>query len=93
MNKLLESKIAGWVALVLVIALIVITFSMRSVWWSFFDLFFIFMMVFAHLAALYLRKFSPAASATLDRVALVCGCLTILAIIGEYIAFQFIPDI
>ena len=91
MNKLLESRAAAWTALILVIILIIVTFRMRSVWWSFIDLFFVFMMVFSHLAALYLKRMSPQAGRTLDRVAFVCALLTVVAFVGEYIAFQFIP--
>ena len=93
MNKLLESRAAAWTALILVIILIIVTFRMRSVWWSFIDLFFVFMMVFSHLAALFMKRMSPQAGRTLDRVALVCGVLTVAAFIGEYIAFQFIPAV
>lgn len=90
MNKLIQSRTAAWSALVLVITLIIVTFGIRSAWWSFFDLFFIFMMAFSHLAALYLRRFSASASATLERIAMVCGVLTVVAFIAEYLAFLFV---
>lgn len=63
---------------------------MRSAWWSYSDLFFIFMMAFSHLAALYLKRFSASASKTLEQVAMACGVLTVLAFIVEYLLFLFL---
>lgn len=76
--------------LVIVLVVIVLTFKMRTRWWAMTDVFFIFMAVFAHLMALMLGSYSPVASRKLDMAALVCLCLGVLALIGEYVAFQFI---
>lgn len=76
--------------LLVVLVIIVLTFKMRTQWWAMTDLFFIFMAVFAHLMALLLGSYSPVASRKLDVAALVCACLGVVALIGEYIAFQFI---
>lgn len=85
---MLKSKIAALAALVLVIVLIGVTFSMRPAWWCFFDIFFAFMMVFCHLLALQLVKMSKAASRKLDTAAMVFGVLTVIALIVEYIVLH-----
>lgn len=88
MNRLLNSKVVAWVALILVVILIIVTFKMRPVWWAFIDLFFAFMMVFCQLMGLYVKRFSIPSGKTLQTIAAVCGGLTVLSLIGEYIAFQ-----
>lgn len=89
MVSLTKSKIWGWLAMAIVIAIIIITFPARTEWWIFFDIFFAFMMVFFHLLALYLKK-ATAISRTLDFWAFIFGVLTVLAIIGEFIAMQYL---
>lgn len=88
MGKFRNSKIVAWLALCVVVTVICVTFSLREQWWSFIDIFFAFMMVFSHLLALYLGKMSKSAAGKLDRLSLIFGIMTILAIIGEYIAWQ-----
>ena len=74
--KLIESKIAAWVALVMVVVLTCVTFPMfREYWWSFSVEFFAFMMVFSQLASLYLGRISPVAGKQLRMCALVFGIL------------------
>ncbi len=90
MSKILKSKIAALLLLLLIVVLIILTFKLRFAWWACFDMFFAFMMAFAHLASLFLEKFNPYASKTLDGIALWCGILTIVALIGEYIAYSII---
>lgn len=90
MNRLLKSRATAWVALVVVVAVIIATFKMRTVWWCFIDEFFAFMMVFSQLIAVYTAKISPSASGKLHTCALTFGVLMILAIIGEFIAWQFV---
>lgn len=89
-NRLLKSKITAWAALMAVVVMIALTFRMRCAWWACIDTFFAFMMAFAHLAALYLERFNAFASRRLDMIALVCGFMTLLAIIGEYIAYSLL---
>lgn len=87
-NRILKSKALAWAAFVLVIAVIGISFSLRKVWWSFSDIFFVFMMVFCHLMAVNLAKLNVFASKKLDVIALVFGVLTVIALIVEAILFQ-----
>lgn len=86
--KLLESKMAALGGVILVVIVIVLTFGLRPAWWAFIDLFFLFMMAFSHLAAVFLGSYNRRAGKKLDRVAAVCGVLWILALIGEFVAFQ-----
>lgn len=91
--KLIESKIAAWVALVMVVVLTCVTFPMfREYWWSFSVEFFAFMMVFSQLASLYLGRISPVAGKQLRMCALVFGILALLAFIAVFIAFQFLVE-
>lgn len=89
MAKLVESKITAWVALVLVVALIVISFLLGTPWWGFIAVFFCFLAVFSHLAALYLRRMSAAASRKLETCALVCIIIAVLGFIAEYVIYNF----
>lgn len=90
MNRLVNSKIVAWLALMLIIIVIITTFGLREVWWAFIDEFFAFMMIFCWLASLYLMKMSPFAAKKLQSIALVSGVLMILALIGEFIAYQVV---
>lgn len=90
MKGLLKSKAAALAALIIVIIVIVATFQLRAGWWCFFDIFFAFMMVFSHLAALFLGNFSPQAGKILDKTAFVCLVLAIVAFIAEFIAWQLL---
>lgn len=87
MKKLLNSNAAAWVAFLIVMAVIVFTFKLRTVWWAYFDIFFAFMMVFCHIIALSIYRYNKFASARLDTIALIMGVLTVLSLIGEWIAF------
>lgn len=90
MKNPLQSTLIGWIALAIVIIVIVTTFQFRQAWWSFIDLFFAFMMVFCHLAGLYIGRFNPYAGKRLRSIGGICLILMILAFIGEYIAYQII---
>ena len=90
MANILKSKKTAWCALLLIILIIALTFRSRMAWWSFFDVFFAFMMIFCQLVAVYLTKYSPVASRKLQICAAVFGVLMILALIGEFIAYQFV---
>lgn len=89
MGNIVKSRWGAWGAFAIVIAVMIITFSMRGEWWTFIDIFFAFLMVFFHLIAVYFNKI-PAISKQLDLWALIFGVLTVLAIIGEYIAYAVI---
>lgn len=90
MKSLLQNKILCWIALVLSVAYIVITFSWKAAlgWWAFCDGFFVFMAIFAHVCALYLSTLNPYASKKLDLFAFVALILFIVAFIIEWIVFQ-----
>lgn len=83
--KLIESKATAWGALILTLALVVLTALSASPWWGYIAEFFLFMGVFAHIASLYLRKMSAPASRQLDIISLICIILAILGFIAEYI--------
>lgn len=88
MNWILKSKIAGWCAMGLMIVVTVLCVTLPGVkqyWWELTDVFFAFMMVFCHLAALYLEKLSVRASKRLDTIAMVFGILAIVALICIYL--------
>ncbi len=76
--------------MVLILLIIIFTFTMRPVWWMFFDEFFAFMAVFCQLVALYIMKYNQISARMLQRIALICAVLMVVAFIGEYIAFQVI---
>ena len=90
MSSILKSKIYAWICFVVVIAIIVFTFRLRTEWWCFIDLFFAFMMVFCHVIALTVEKYNRTASLKLERSALVMGILMIISLIAETIAFQIL---
>lgn len=91
MNKILNSKAAAMGALVLVVIVIILTFSIRKeAWWMYIDIFFIFMAVFSHLMALTIQKLNSVASRKLDKIAFWMLILGVVAFIGEWIAFQAI---
>lgn len=88
MGQLIESKICAWGALLLCILVLILSMSLpglKNEWWELTDVFFIFMMAFSHLAAVYLKKMSPAASRSLDRLAFVFAILALVAFIVIFI--------
>lgn len=87
MGSLLRSKIVAWLALLIVVAVIIITFEFRTAWWGFIDVFFAFMMVFSQLVALYIGGFNPYAAKKLQSFAAIFLILAILAFVGEFIAY------
>ena len=93
MKKVMQSKTMAWAAMILVAALVVILFIMHTPWWGFIAVFFVFMSVFSHLAALYIRRMSPAAANTLENVAFICILLGVAGIIVEYIVSNWLLDL
>lgn len=88
MKKLIESKITAWVALLLVVTLIVISFLMHTPWWGFIAIFFAFLAIFCHLASLYIKKMSRHAASTLELIALNCGIAAVVAVVVEWIVWH-----
>ena len=88
MSTLKESRIVAWGGLLLCIIVLILSMAIpgiKSEWWELIDIFFIFMMAFSHLAAVYLKKMSAAASQSLDRLALIFGILAVIAFIVVFI--------
>lgn len=77
------SKLCAWGAMIIVIAVMVLTFALRTAWWAFTDIFFAFMMAFMHLLAVYFHKV-VGISRQLEMAALVCGVLMIISLIVEF---------
>lgn len=80
------SKPVAWIALIIVVAILILTFSMRPYWWCFIDIFFAFMAVFCHLLALNIHKMSPEASRKLDKAALFFAVLMLISLLVEWLA-------
>ncbi len=83
MGNILKMKSAAWGGLALMVVWLVYSFFVHSPWWGYISVFFAFMMVFCHLAALYVEKISSAASRKLDLLSFVMGVHFIVAIIIE----------
>ena len=88
MVKLIESKLTAWMAMILVVALIIMSMLLGTPWWGFIAEFFCFMAVFSHLASLYLRRMSNVAGRKLETCAMVCIILSVIGFIVEYIVFN-----
>lgn len=91
MKNPLQSTFVAWIALAIVVIVIVTTFEYRQAWWSFFDLFFAFMMVFCQLISLYIKRFNPYAGKKLQVIAFIFLILAVIAFIVEYIFYQIQP--
>lgn len=90
MAKVFQSKTWMGVWLALVVLGIILTFSSRTAWWCFTDVFFFFMAAFLQLMSLVLAKTGLSAAAKLQVIAMVCVVLGVLSLIGEAIAFYFL---
>lgn len=87
--KIAESKIAALGGVVLAVAVVVLTFDIRPLWWMFIDVFFMFMMAFTWFVSVLLAKYNVRAQKKLQQIATGCLVLWILSLIGEYIALCF----
>lgn len=88
MNEFLKSKLFAWTALAVVITLLGITFTMRPVWWSFIDIFFLFMAAFLNVMSVTLKKLYSVVASKLMTCVMIFLVLWVLALIGEWIAFN-----
>lgn len=84
MKSFFRTKIAAIFLLGIVVAVIVVTFRMRTHWWMFCDLFMAFMAAFCRLMSLTLGKISPFAGIKLRFASLVFGILFVIAAAIEY---------
>lgn len=87
MKNFLNSKLTAWLAFGLVIVMIVVTFKMRTAWWAFSDIFFVFMATFINLVSVTVKKINPIVSNKLNTWTLIFGILFICAFIAEWIIF------
>lgn len=84
-TKFFQTKTFAFIYLVITIAIIVCTFKMRTIWWTYFDIFFLFMASFTNLIALSISKLIPASAKLLQKISLVMLIFFIIALITESI--------
>ncbi len=84
----MRGKVVTILGLVLVIACLVINISMHMPWWSYIDIFFVFMAVFCRLMTFIVGKTSPYAANTLNRIAFWCLIIGIVAFIVTFFVWQ-----
>ena len=89
LSRILKSTIVSWVILLLIAAVLIATYKIHPVWWTFIDIFFFFIMAFCHAMSCSFAKINPAASRRLDIISLVCGCAGIIAFLVEYILLNY----
>ena len=84
----MKSKIVTILGLVLVIACLILNVSMHVTWWSYIDIFFVFMAIFCRLMTFLVAKTSPSAAASLNRIAFWCLVLAVISFIVIFFVFQ-----
>ena len=87
-KNLRRSKITSWLALAVAVIIIIVTFSMRAVWWQFIDVFFLFMCAFTRLLSVYFASISPAAARKLNTISLICCIGFVIAFVVEFFLMQ-----
>ncbi len=80
-----KSKPGAIVALIIIVALIVVTAVFHAPWWCYVGEFFIYMAVFSNLIALLLENRNPYAARTLSKATYVFGALFFLCIVVLFI--------
>lgn len=85
-----KSKLVMGIALLMAILCICLTYTYRTEWWSFIDIFCFFMAAFLQLMSLMFSKTLVLAAKKLSFCAGVFGILGIVALIGEAIAWYMI---
>lgn len=88
MGSILKSKGTAWFALAVAIIVLVVTFRMRTVWWGFIDVFFMFMAAFVNVVSVSVSKINPIVARKLNTCALIFVVLWVVSLIGEWIAFE-----
>ncbi|MDE6247328.1 MAG: hypothetical protein K2M41_05750 [Muribaculaceae bacterium] len=88
MGSILKSKGTAWFALAVAIIVLVVTFRLRTVWWEFFDVFFMFMAAFINVVAVSVARINPIVSKKLNTCTLVFVILWIVSLIGEWVVFE-----
>lgn len=80
-----KSKAGATVALIIIIALIVVTALFHAPWWCYIGEFFIYMAVFSNLIALLIEPHNPYAARTLTKATFVFGVLFFICIVVLFI--------
>lgn len=83
--KLLESKLLAYCSLLIVVTMIVVAMLLHTPWWGFIAIFFLFLALFSHLAALYIKKISIYSSQLLDKIAFWLLILSVVGLVAVYI--------
>lgn len=89
MDRSNRSILLAFLALILAVTMIVITFDFRRNigWWAFSDSFALFMTVFTWLMSLLVGRIIPHSGKVLKKIALVFAVVFVIALIGEYVAY------
>lgn len=92
MKKTSRNLLLASISLVVVIAMIAITFEFRRQlgWWAFIDCFTIFMTVFTWLMSIAVGYMIPHSGRVLQKIAIVFAILTILAWLLEFILYTLL---
>lgn len=80
----------AWGGLLIALIVLVCTFRLRTVWWEFFDVFFMFMATFINVVAVSVARINPIVSKKLNTCTLVFVILWVVALIGEWVAFEIL---
>lgn len=84
-TKFFKTKTFAIIYQAITIAIIVCTFKMRTIWWTYFDIFFLFMASFTNLMALSISKLIPSSAKLLEKISFAMLILFIIALITESI--------
>ncbi|MDE6340721.1 MAG: hypothetical protein K2K93_00230 [Muribaculaceae bacterium] len=89
MSKNKRNLILAFLALVIAIALIVITFGFRKNlgWWAFADAFALFMTIFTWMMSIIVGKIIPHSGRVLTRFTIIFAILFVIALIAEYVVY------
>lgn len=92
MSKNVKNLLLAFVALMLVVAMIAITYDFRCQvgWWAFADCFTLFMTVFCWMMSIPIGRMIPHSGKVLQKIALVFAVITAVAWMAEYIAYSCI---
>lgn len=90
MSKNSRNLLLALLALILVVAMIAVSYSFRRQlgWWAFIDCFTLFMTVFSWIMSILIGKMIPHSGRVLQKISVVFAVLTVIAWIAEYIAYS-----
>ncbi len=84
---MLKSRLLSGIGLILVVILICTTYSLRSEWWQFIDILFLFLGVFMHFMALAQPKALYKAAHKLEQVAGISILIGVIAFLVELVIY------